>query len=70
MLTKDDLEAIDQLIEKRISPIANDTKSIKKNIKTIKKDQKDLFNFLDAENVDTKRRLKRIEDHLNLPKTS
>lgn len=70
MLTKDDLEAIDQLIEKRISPIANDTNSIKKNIRTIKKDQKDLFNFLDAENVDTKRRLKRIENHLNLPKTS
>ena len=48
-LTKSDLQAIDQLLEKRIGPLEKGHESIKKDLKKINKKFDKLFNFLDRE---------------------
>ena len=48
-LTKSDLQAIDQLLEKRIGPLEKGQESIKKDLKKINKKFDKLFNFLDRE---------------------
>lgn len=60
VLTKEDLQAIDGLIVKRISPLA-------KNIKQIEKKFDELFNFLDKKYLVVKRDVRNVQKHLHLP---
>jgi len=62
MLTKQDLESIAQLIDIKLKPIKADLRKIKRDIRIG-------FRFFDNEHIGLVRRVDRIEDKLNLPKT-
>jgi hypothetical protein len=63
MLTKTDLTKLDKLISKRLKPIKSDIAKIRKDIDVI-------VSLFDREYMDIRRRIERIEDHLNLPPLS
>ena len=63
MLTKSDLKHIDEIVTKRINPIKEDVIEIRKDIKTI-------VNFFDNEYLELRKRIERIEEHLNLSSIS
>ena len=58
-LTKGDLKAIDNLIEKRITPIEKNQKEMKKDIKLIVKS-------FDRDHLGLRKRVDRVEKHLNI----
>lgn len=71
MLTKDDLEQIscllDQKFEQKLTPIENELKSHGIILKSLKKDHDIMLDMLDREQMDQKKKIKRIEKHLDLP---
>lgn len=61
MLTKDDLQAIQQIVKKEIGA---ETKPIKKELRKMRKDLNITITSFDREIIDTRRRVDRIETHL------
>jgi hypothetical protein len=71
MLTKQDLQAIDNLLAKRTDEIVTKhINPIKKDIVKIQKDINLIVSFFDREHTNLRRRVSRIEDHLHLPALS
>ncbi len=77
MLDKNDLRLIDNLLVKRIGeelkPIKEDIGLLKKELKPMKddithirKDVKTIVNYFDREYLELRKRVERIETHLNL----
>lgn len=73
-LTKDDLLAIDGLIQKRIDPVAKDVTGLKKDVSTLKSDVKKIdkkvdmfFNVLDKDYLRVKNDVRVIQAHVHLP---
>jgi chromosome segregation ATPase len=67
MLTKQDLSEIQKVIQKEVDPIKIDIKTIKSDISQIRSDIKTVINFFDKEYLELRKRVERIEEHLNLP---
>ncbi|MBI4990595.1 hypothetical protein HZB96_00705 [Candidatus Gottesmanbacteria bacterium] len=77
MLTKKDLlnidkqlnidKKLDKKLAERLSPIHADIKTIKTNKAKIRKDMSGITDFFDQEYIGLRKRVERIEDHLNLP---
>jgi len=70
MLTKKDLSEIQKIVQKEINPIKNDVKTIKSDISQIRNDVKTIVNFFDREYLELRKRVERIEEHLNLDPAS
>jgi len=70
MLTKKDLSEIQKIVQKEINPIKNDVKTIKSDISQIRNDVKTIVNFFDREYLELRKRVERIEEHLNLDQAS
>ncbi len=60
MLTKQDLGAIEKLFDKKLVPIRND-------IRIIRRDLKRTIDFFDKAHLNHEKRIKRVEEHLNFP---
>ena len=67
MLTKLDLKEIDLIVSKRIKL---ELKSVKEDISQIRKDTKTVIIFFDKEYLELRKRIERLESHLNLPPLS
>ena len=63
MLTPNDLSEIKKIIE----PLKKDVTKVKKNVARIQKDVKVIVSYFEDENMDVRKRVERIEDHLSLP---
>lgn len=77
MLTKQDLNAIGELVdtklEKKLTPIHNDIKNLQKDVTTVKKDvcklRKDLtktINFFDKADISTREKVNKTRTELGL----
>ncbi|HRN96176.1 MAG TPA: hypothetical protein PLD54_01885 [Candidatus Levybacteria bacterium] len=70
MLTKEDLSAIGQIvdekIEKQVSPINKNVKSIKSDLNKVQKDVRVMLAVLDRADVELRQRVERIEEHLGI----
>ena len=62
MLTKSDFKEIDNIVTKRIK---QELKPVKSDIAKMRKDV--IISLFDREYVDLRKRVERIEEHLNLP---
>ncbi|MBI3366127.1 hypothetical protein HY041_00670 [Candidatus Roizmanbacteria bacterium] len=68
MLTKNDLQAIQQIVGKTVKKeISAETKPINKELKKLRKDLNVVISSFDNDIIDTKNRVARIEGHLHLP---
>jgi len=67
MLTSTDLEKIGNLVTKKIEPLSKDVKTIKSDIVHIRRDINMVIGAFDREYLDLRKRIDRIEDHLQLP---
>ncbi len=71
MLTKDDLQAIGQIIDQkfdqRLLPIEKDIRTLKKDVRKIRSDLEMVTGEFDERNLTLERRVDRIEKHLDLP---
>lgn len=67
MLTKNDLNQIDTVVAKRIQ---TELKPIKQDVAKIRKDMSTIVNFFDREYLELRKRVDRIEEHLNLSSTT
>jgi len=75
MLTQDDLKAIKKVVNEEVGnglsiglkSIQKDIRSLKKDVRILRKDLNITITSFDREIIDTRRRINRIEDHLNLP---
>ncbi len=54
------------VIEKAVTPIKKDMQTLKSDMTRIRKDIKTIVNFFDTEYLDLRKRVERIEEHLNL----
>ncbi|HUD20428.1 MAG TPA: hypothetical protein VMR81_08360 [Patescibacteria group bacterium] len=83
MLTKTDLQAIDNLVTKRVNEaidtrvgdivtkrIREELKPMKEDIVKIRKDINVIVSFFDREYTNLRTRVERIEEHLQLPAIS
>lgn len=73
-LSKDDFSEISKIIKNELDPLKNDLSTVKKDLKGVKKsiikiddNVEDILGFLDVQDVKLEKRVKRIEEHLNLP---
>lgn len=71
MLTKTDLQAIDNLIVKRVDEVVTkrireEHKPIRKDISKMRKDIDVMLSLFDREYVNLRSRVERIEEHLSL----
>ena len=67
MLTKQDLSEIQKVIQKEVEPIKKDIKTIKSDATQIRSDVKTVINLFDKEYLELRKKVERIEEHLNLP---
>lgn len=68
MLTKNDLTEIDKIVTQRIkTELKTELKPIKSDIAKMRKDIDVIISLFDREYLDLRKRVERIEDHLNLP---
>lgn len=68
MLTKTDLNQISKIVDKSLdSKLDLKLKPIKKDIAQIRKDQKTMLNLLDKEQMEQRKRIIRLEEHVGLP---
>ena len=75
MLTREDLAEIQKIVQEETrtivreetSSIKNDVATIKSDVSQIRKDVKTTVNFFDNEYLELRKRVERIEGHLNLP---
>jgi hypothetical protein len=70
MLTKEDLQQIFQLLDeqfnRRLTPIEQTLARHGKKLRVLRQDQKVMLNLLDREQMFQRRRLDRVETHLQL----
>ena len=66
MLTKEDIQQIKELLEP-IQKEVNRIGGIEKRLEKIEKNVDTIVSFFDRENVNLRKRVQRIEEHLNLP---
>jgi septal ring factor EnvC (AmiA/AmiB activator) len=70
MLTKDDLQAIDDILDtkldKKLNPIESDIKSLKHDMQEVQKDIRVMLAMLDRADVLLRQRVERIEEHLEI----
>jgi len=76
MLTKDDLNQIKQIVEpigrdvltlkNDFSALKNDVSTLKKDTSQIRTDVKVLISYFDSEYVELRKRVEKIEEHLDL----
>lgn len=64
MLTKTDLNQISELLDTKFDA---ELKPIKKDIRLIKRDQKTMLDLLDGEQMQQRKRIVRLEEHVGLP---
>ncbi|MEK7078623.1 MAG: hypothetical protein AAB929_01005 [Patescibacteria group bacterium] len=72
MLTRDDLQAIQQIVKVEVKKeikngLSVGLKPIYKELRKLRKDLNITITSFDNEIIDTRRRVDRIEDHLDLP---
>jgi len=71
MLTKNDLKQIKNvvkpLISEGITPLKSDIKTLKEDVSKIRRDVAVILDFFDTEYLNLRKRVERIEEHLNLP---
>ena len=74
MLTKNDLNQIRGVVQGETDPIQKDLREHStilnqhsKLLRSLKKDQSNMLNMLDREQMQQKKRLIRVEQHLGLP---
>jgi septal ring factor EnvC (AmiA/AmiB activator) len=79
-MTNNDLNQISQILDQKLKPIQQELqqhgKMLEGNgkqleghgkmLKSLKKDQNTILNMLDKEQMDQRKRLKRVEEHLSL----
>ena len=53
-------------VDKRFDPIHKELKKHGKLLRSLKKDQKTMLNLLDGEQMQQRKRLKRVEEHLGI----
>ena len=71
MLDKNDLSQIKKIVHEETTKIIDaKLKPIKQDIAQIRKDNKTIIAFFDREYLDLRKRVERIEGHLNLPPLS
>lgn len=70
MLTKSDLIQIRKLFEDGNKPINRNVKTLQEDVSKIRKDVSTIVDFFDREYIDLRKRVQRIEEHLNLPSVS
>lgn len=66
MLTKSDLKQIQNVVKIEINPLKRDTDTLKKDVSQTRKDVKTLISYFDREYLELRKRIEKIEDHLNL----
>lgn len=73
MLTKSDLLKIKTVIKDEIDPLKSQVTQVDKRVnqmdkrlKKVEKYTKDTFDFLDRQDIDHEKRIKRMETHLSL----
>jgi len=67
MLTKKDLDDIRDIVQSTVqTQLAEDLKPLKKDVVKIKKDISVIARTFDGDIVETRRRVDKIESHLNL----
>jgi len=67
MLTKNDLSQFGEVVDKKIeNRFKVELKPIKEDIAHIRKDVKTVINYFDREYLQLRKRVERIEAHLNL----
>lgn len=71
MLTKKDVAIIDDLLDRKLEQkleqkLDQKLKPVQEDIVKIRKDQKQIVNFFDREYLDLRKRVERIEHHLDL----
>lgn len=74
MLTKNDLNQIKNIVKGEINPVVNGLELVKKDIKVIKRDvsklkrdQGTMLDLLDKEQMQQRKRIIRLEEHVGLP---
>jgi len=82
MLTKQDLSQIQQVVHKEVQnetrkivqeelrPLKKDVSTLKEDVAEIRKDVKTIVRFFDREYLELRKRVERIENHLDLHPTS
>ncbi len=60
-------EKLEQKFEEKLAPIYKELKKHGKQLKSLKKDQDVMLKMLNREQMDQRKRLKRVENHLGLP---
>jgi hypothetical protein len=66
MLTKNDLNQISGLLDSKIEPLKNDIETIKNDVSRIKKTQDTMLDLLDKEQMEQRKRIVRLEQHVGL----
>lgn len=73
-MTNDDVNQISKLLDNKLAPIQRTLdqhgkilNQHGKILKSLERDQDTILKVLDSEQMQQKRRIKRIEEHLNLP---
>lgn len=68
-----DLQQISQLLDKKLEPVQKELKHHgkllqvhRKLLRNLKKDQGTMLNMLDTEQIDQRKRLKKVEHHLGM----
>jgi hypothetical protein len=68
MLEKNDLQQIQLLIRTETrTALKEELKPVKADISQIRKDIKTIVNYFDREYLELRKRVERLEEHLNLP---
>lgn len=66
MLTKSDLVQIGSVIDEKLGPVKKDLGTLKKDVRYLKKTVSVLVNRADREETSLGKRVKRIEEHLQI----
>ncbi|OGG06305.1 hypothetical protein A3D05_01345 [Candidatus Gottesmanbacteria bacterium RIFCSPHIGHO2_02_FULL_40_24] len=68
MLNKTDLQQIQKIVRQETRKIVKEELiSVKKDIVQIRKNMNEIIGFFDTEYMDLRKRVERVEEHLNLP---
>lgn len=59
-------KSLDKKFDEKLAPIYKELKSNSKQLRSLKKDQKTMLILLDTEQMKQRKRITRVEQHLNL----
>lgn len=60
------LQQVSKLLDEKLAPIQKTLNNHGKLLKSLKKDQNTMLNMLDAEQMSQRKRLERVEKHIEL----